>query len=305
MLNNITDIARYLTDEKAAGELIQRFRWPNGVACPLCGHDKIFEVKGPNPDRKQWKCSGCRKKFSVTSRSIFEASKIPLGKWVYAIWSMCSHKKGVSANQLHRELNINYRSAWFMCHRIREAMKQEPLAGMLGAGGQQVELDETFVGGKKRNNRHRNRTEKAGKKTAVMTMVERNDKAKTAVIPNVRRKTLHDMAKPVVDKSAVIMTDAHVSYEGLEEHFAAHKVVDHATTYVRGVVHTNFAESYHSLLKRGGIGTFHNVSDKHLGRYLYEFDNRWNARAGSDGQNAQSTIQSAAGRRLMYKNLIN
>jgi len=134
-ITGITDIARYLTDEAAAQEAFAQLRWPNGVTCPLCGNSdkKIYEVAytftakdGTETVRKQWKCGACRKKFSVTSRSIFEGAHIPVGKWIYAIFLMCSSKKGVSANQLHRELSISYKSAWFMCHRVREAMLQEP-----------------------------------------------------------------------------------------------------------------------------------------------------------------------------------
>ena len=308
-INGITDIARFLTDEAAAQDALAKLRWPNGVACPLCeGGKKVYEVaykaaNGKPSVRKQWKCGACRKKFSVTSRSIFEGAHIPVGKWIYAIFLMCSSKKGVSANQLSRELDISYKSAWFMCHRVREAMLQEPLAGMLGTGPDAiVELDETYVGGKKKNNRHANRTAAAGRKTAVMTLIDREGDVKTVKVPNVRKGTLQALARPIVDQSATIMTDAHLSYEGLAEHFAGHHVVDHSKTFVRGVImHTNFAESYHSLLKRGIIGAFHHVSDKHLPRYLAEFDRRWNTRKERDGARTVDVISTAIGKRLTYK----
>lgn len=316
-INGITDIARYLTDEEAAQDALAKVRWPNGVQCPLCeGGKKVYEVKYTHVDartgeikptvRKQWKCGACRKKFSVTSRSIFEGAHIPVGKWIYAIFLMCSSKKGVSANQLSRELNITYKSAWFMCHRVREAMLQEPLAGMLGAGPDSiVELDETFVGGKKKNNRHANRTAAAGRKTAVMTLIDREGDVKTVKIPNVRKQTLHELARPIVDKSATIVTDAHLSYEGIGEHFACHHTVDHSKTFVRGVImHTNFAESYHSLLKRGIIGVFHHVSDKHLSRYLAEFDRRWNSRKDCDGNRTVNVINATFGKRLTYRSTV-
>ena len=304
MLENIRDIARYLNDEKAAGEVIEKLRWPEGVVCPLCDHEEVYELQGPNPDRKQWKCARCRKKFSVTSRSIFEGSKIPLGKWIYAIWSMCGSKKGVSANQLKRELGITYKSARFMCHRIREAMAQEPMAEMLGGKGESpiVELDETYVGGKLRNNRHKKKGPNAGKKATVMTLIDREGDVKTVHVPNARKETLQRVAKPIVDQSANIVTDAHLSYTGLDKHFKSHHTVDHGETFVRGVIfHTNFAESYHSLLKRGVIGIFHQVSDKHLHRYLNEFDWRWNTRQSADTDRAKQTISSASGKRLMYR----
>jgi len=311
-INGITDIARFLTDEAAAQDALANLRWPNGVQCPLCeGGKKVYEVsytttaRGKETVRKQWKCGACRKKFSVTSRSIFEGAHIPVGKWIYAIFMMCSSKKGISANQLARELQISYKSAWFMCHRVREAMLQEPLAGMLGQGGGIVELDETYVGGKKKNNRHKARTDKAGKKTAVMTLIDREGDVRTVKVPNVRKGTLQSLAKPIVDKSANIVTDAHLSYEGLDEHFHSHHTVDHSQTYVRGIIfHTNFAESYHSLLKRGIIGTFHHVSDKHLPRYLAEFDRRWNTRNDRDGGRAVRVLETAIGKRLTYKTTV-
>lgn len=312
-INGITDIARFLTDEAAAQDALASLRWPNGVQCPLCeGGKRVYEVayaktaKGKETVRKQWKCGACRKKFSVTSRSIFEGSHIRVGQWIYAIFEMCSSKKGVSANQLSRSLGVSYKTAWFMCHRVREAMLQEPLAGMLGTGPDAiVELDETYVGGKKKNNRHRSRTAAAGRKTAVMTLIDREGEVKTVKVPNVRKGTLQALARPIVDQSANIVTDAHLSYEGLEEHFHSHHVVDHSKTFVRGIIfHTNFAESYHSLLKRGIIGAFHHVSDKHLPRYLAEFDRRWNTRKDRDGERAVNVIGTAFGKRLRYTTVI-
>lgn len=317
-INGITDIARFLTDEAAAQQALADLRWPNGdVSCPLCeGGKKVYEVAYVRKDketgavipsvRKQWKCGACRKKFSVTTGSIFEGAHIPVGKWIYAIFLMCSSKKGVSANQLSRELDISYKSAWFMCHRVREAMLQEPLASMLGTGPDAiVELDETYVGGKKKNNCHAKRTAAAGRKTAIMTLIDRDGDVKTVKVPNVRKGTLQQLAKPIVDRSANIVTDAHLSYEGLDQHFHSHHIVDHSQTYVRGIIfHTNFAESYHSLLKRGIIGAFHHVSDKHLPRYLAEFDRRWNTRKEPDGDRAVRVIETAIGKRLTYKDTV-
>ncbi|HEX8413148.1 MAG TPA: IS1595 family transposase [Sphingomicrobium sp.] len=311
-IDSAIDVARFLTDEAAAQDAFAQLRWPNGVTCPLCeGGKKVYEVsyaytpKGSETVsvRKQWKCGACRKKFSVTSRSIFEGAHISVGKWIYAIFQMCSSKKGVSANQLSRELDISYKSAWFMCHRVREAMLQEPLNGLLGSHGVDgiVELDETYVGGKKRNNRHADRTAAAGRKVAVMTLIDREGEVKTVKVPNVRKGTLQKLARPMVDPSATIMTDRHLSYQGIGEHFAAHWSVDHSATFVRGIVHTNFAESYHSLLKRGIVGAFHHVSEKHLPRYLAEFDRRWNTRKERDGSRAISVVEMAFGKRLTYK----
>lgn len=315
-INGITDIARFLTDEGAAQEALTKLRWPNGVVCPLCeGGKKVYEVSYTRKDkdgaevtsvRRQWKCGACRKKFSVTSRSIFEGAHIAVGKWIYAIFLMCSSKKGVSANQLSRELDITYKSAWFMCHRVREAMLQGPLNGLLGAKGEDgiVELDETFVGGKKKNNRHADRTPEAGRKVAVMTLLDREGEVKTVVVPNVRKGTLQKLARPIVDPTATIVTDAHLSYQGIGDHFAGHYTVDHSSTFVRGIVHTNFAESYHSLLKRGIVGAFHHVSEKHLPRYLAEFDRRWNTRKERDGTRTVNVIETAFGKRLRYAEIV-
>lgn len=309
---NLPAAARFLTDEGAAQQALADLRWPDGVACPLCdGGKKVYEVtydktaRGKETVRKQWKCGACRKKFSVTSRSIFEGSHIRVGQWIYAIFRMCSGKKGVSANELAREMEITVRSAWFMCHRVREAMLQEPLAGMLGlAGDGIVELDETYVGGKLKNNRHANRTAAAGRKTAVMTLIDREGEVKTVKVPNVRKSTLQKLARPMIAQDATIMTDSHLSYEGLGDHFAAHWTVDHSKTFVRGIVHTNFAESYHSLLKRGIVGSFHHVSEKHLSRYLAEFDRRWNSRKDRDGKRTVDVINTAFAKRLTFKEMV-
>jgi transposase-like protein len=181
-------------------------------------------------------------------------------------------------------------------------MLQEPLRGMLGGGKYAVvELDETFVGGKPKNNRHANRTPEAGRKIAVMTLLDRRGDVKTVPVPNVRKGTLQELAKPIVDPNTTIMTDQHASYYGLHEHFTAHFTVDHTREFVRGVIHTNFAESYHSLLKRGIVGAFHHVSAKHLSRYLAEFDRRWNTRKERDGARTVSVISTTFGKRLTYR----
>ena len=308
---NLAELSTVVADEAKAFEMIESIRWPEGPVCPNCdATDRIKKLEGVKDKRGRvrlglWKCYHCRSQFTVRKGTIFEESPIPLGKWILAIHLMCSSKKGISANQLKRELGISYQSAWFLTHRVRLAMTQEPLAGMLGRDGGVVEIDETFVGGKPKNNRHRSKTARAGKKVAVMTLIDREGHAVTTVVPNVRKSTLQEIAKPIVDKSATIITDAHLSYEGLGDHFHAHHAVDHSKHYVRAVIlHTNFAESYHSLLKRGLIGTFHHVSEKHLPRYLNEFEFRWNSRSVSDGDRTKSAIRGAEGKRLTYRPLL-
>ncbi len=251
---NLVQLSAIVSDEAKAFEYVESLRWPDGPICPHCGAmDRINRLKGVKDKKGRvrpglWKCYHCRSQFTVRKGSIFEDSPIPLGKWVLAIHLICSSKKGISANQLKRELGVSYQTAWFLTHRVRLAMTTDPLRTMLGANNGVVELDETYVGGKKKNNLHRKRTKAAGKKVAVMTLVDRKGDAKTFVVPNTKKKTLQAVAKPIVDKSATIMTDAHLSYEGLDKYFHAHHTVDHAKEYVRAVIfHTNFAESYHSL----------------------------------------------------------
>jgi transposase-like protein len=302
---NLAKLAAVAADETKAIKYIESLRWPSGPVCPHCD----------NPDNKAqydlsktrlglWKCGACRKQYTVRVGSIFEDSPIPLGKWVLAIHLMCSSKKGISSNQLKRELGVSYQTAWFLTHRIRLAMTIEPLSSLLGTNGGVVEIDETYVGGKEGNNLHRKKTAAAGKKTIVMTLIDREGDARTAVVPNARKKTLQAIAKPIVDKSATIMTDAHLSYEGLDDYFRAHHTVDHSKEFVRAVIlHTNFAESYHSLLKRGLIGAFHHVSEKHLPRYLREFEFRWNSRKITDGERTEKAIKATGGKRLTYRPL--
>jgi len=301
---NLAELSAVVSDEAKAFELIERMRWPNGPVCPHCGGvDRIYDLRKTRMGLR--KCGHCRKQFTVRVGSIFEDSPIPLGKWILAIHLMCSSKKGISSNQLKRELGISYQSAWFLTHRVRLAMTMDPLASLLGVDNGVVELDETFVGGKPKNNKHHNKTAKAGKKTIVMTLVDREGDAVGVVVPDTKKRTLEAIAKPLVDKSATIMTDANPSYRSLDAYFRAHHAVDHDKQFVRAVIiHTNFAESYHSLLKRGLIGAFHHVSAEHLHRYVNEFSWRWNTRKETDGERTERTIRATAGKRLTYKPLI-
>jgi len=241
----------------------------------------------------------------VTVGTIFEDSHIPLGKWLVAVHMMAASKKGVSAHQLHRMLGITYKTAWFMAHRIRYAMTQEPLAGMLLQGT--VEADETFVGGKPEN-MHREKRKPAPPKTPVLSLVERKGDVRSFKVPNVTGKTLRDALRKNVAKTAKVMTDGHGSYKGLDKEFAAHGVVDHqAGQYVDGDASTNTVEAYFSILKRGITGIYHHVSEYHLHRYLAEFDRRWNTRSArgvDDGQRAAIIVKAGEGKRLTYKPLV-
>ncbi len=300
---NAAKLAPLFANEDKAIEFVESLMWPDGPVCPHCGGmDKAYKIKA-NPEKKVrhglWKCGHCRQQFTVRIGSIFEGSKIPMKTWLLIISQMCSAKKGVSASQVQRMTGLSYKAAWFACHRIRLAMTQEPLLGKLGSGGGIVEVDETYVGGKARNNRHKDR--KPPKKVAVLTLIDREGQARTFKIPNTKKAILQTIVRPNVDRSAVIMTDENPSYEGLDDFFKAHHTVNHSETFVRAVIiHTNFAESYHSLLKRSIIGTHHHMSAKHLPRYLREREFHWNRRKATDGERTVDAIRGAKGKRLTY-----
>ncbi len=304
MIENLSQLAPYLADEDKARELFEKLRWPNGPYCPHCHEgEKIYKINSAKARKGLHKCGHCRKQFTATMNTILHGSHIPLSKWILAIFLMCSSKKGVSANQLKRQLGISYKSAWFMCHRVRYAMMQPPLAGKLGGDGGVVEIDETYIGGKARNNPHRGY--KRRKKSIVVTMIDRDGDARTFPVPNVRKTPITWLIGQNVHQDTHIVTDSHKAYIDLHEFFRSHQSVDHSHEYVRGLIHTNFAESYHSLLKRGIFGTFHHVSEKHLPRYLREFEFRWNTRKASDGERTIAAIQGTTGKRLSYKAPVN
>jgi transposase-like protein len=247
---NLTEIMERIGSEEKARGLIESLRWPNGPVCPHCGSSKFYRLSGKEESRKPGrkgllKCGACRKQFTVTRGTIFEDSHIPLNQWLISIYLICSSKKGISANQLHRMLGITYKSAWFMAHRIRFAMSQKPLSEKLGSI---VEADETYVGGKTKGKRGRG----AANKTKVFSLIQRDGEARSFKVDNVKGKTLKRIIKNNVVDTAYVMTDEFKSYLGLKKIVANHSTVKHGKKeYVRGIVHTNFAESYFSLGKGG------------------------------------------------------
>jgi hypothetical protein len=221
-------------------------------------------------------CNACRKQFTVTVGTIFERSHVPLNKWLYATFLLCASKKGISSHQLHRMLEVTYKTAWFMSMRIREAMREGNLPGPLGGQNKVVEADETYVGGKAKN-----RKGKVPPKATVLSLVERGGKVRSRHVADVTGATLRDAMVTQIDKASYIMTDEAPAYGKIGDEFTGHGTVNHsAEEYVRAYFwHTNTVEGYFSIFKRGVTGIYHHVSAQHLHRYLAEFDFRYNERS--------------------------
>jgi len=291
-------LAPHFQDADKAREYLEKLRWPNGPVCPHCGVEgQHYALKGAAHRPGLWKCKDCRKQFSVTVGTVFERSKIPLNKWLLAVHLMCASKKAISSHQIHRMLGVTYKSAWFMTHRIREAMKPGS-TGLMGSGGGVVEADETYWGN---NGKQRKGARGYAHKMKVVSLVERDGEKRSIVVPAVTGKTLRAVLEANVCKSVHLMTDEHAGYTKVGREFASHGVTRHsAGEYAVGKVHSNTAESSFSLLKRGLIGTFHHVGEQHLQRYVTEFDFRWNNRKTTDKERSDALLQSVAGRRLKY-----
>lgn len=302
----LTTIAKHFSDEHEAYKLVESIRWPNGPICPHCGavnHAYHLEPKGGERKtrtgkttyRSLWKCADCRQQFSVLVGTIFEDSHIPLSKWLLAIHLLCAGKNGVSALELSRTLSIAYRSAWFMAHRIRYAMARPPLVDKLQGI---VESDETYIGGRVK----RADGKPLANKTPVVTLVERNGEARSQVMKQVTGENIRAVLEEHIDTGAALMTDERSIYAGPGTMFTSHETVNHsADEYVRGNAHINTTEGYFSQLKRSLDGTYHHVSERHLERYLSEFDYRYNSRKVKDGERTVEAIRRTTGKRLRYQ----
>jgi transposase-like protein len=296
---NLTD--PIFQDADKAREHLEAIRWPDGPFCPHCGAmGDCGRLEGKSTRPGLFKCYACKGHFTVTVGTVFEKSKMPLNKWVLAAHLMAASKKGYSAHQLHRTLGVTYKTAWFMMHRLREAMKSAS-TGLLGSGGGVVEADETYWGN---NGKQRKGARGYQHKMKVVSLVERGGEKRSMVVSNVNAKTLRVVLEENVSKSARLMTDEASAYTKIGREFASHGVTVHSTgEYARGDVHSNTVESSFSLLKRGLVGTFHHVGEQHLQRYTTEFDFRWNHRvkAGfNDTQRATELLRGAGGKRLKY-----
>jgi transposase-like protein len=296
----------YFQDEQAAFDRLEAIIWANGIVCPHCGTigraGALNGVSGKTgkPALGRKKCYACRKQFTVRVGTVFESSHVPLHIWFQAAFLMASSKKGVSSNQLHRTLGVTLKTAWFMSHRLREAMRVLKI-DPIGGAGKFVEADETFVGGKARNRAYR----EPPPKEAVMALVERGGRVASFHVPNVTAATLKPIIAEALSTDSHFRTDESGVYWEIGEQFASHRTVVHsANEYVRGDAHTNTIEGYFSILKRGIYGVYQHVSEHHLKRYLAEFDFRYNERIAlgiDDAERTTRVLRGIVGKRLTYR----
>ena len=289
-------------DDDAAREHLEALRWPRGSVCPHCGGaDRQSKLEGTSHRAGLYFCGHCRSQYTVTVGTVFERSKVALHKWVLATHLICSSKKGISSHQLHRTLGVTYKTAWFMSHRIREAMNIPP-EGQLGGGNEPVEVDETFWGN---NGKQAPGARSYHHKMKVVSLVERNGEKRSYHVANISPNTLRPILNAQIAAKARLMTDDAGVYQKIGKDFASHDVVNHsAKEYSRGDVTTNTVESSFAILKRGLYGTFHHVSEQHLQRYVTEFDFRWNTRAKlgfSDVDRAEVALKNIGDKRLTYR----
>jgi transposase-like protein len=303
---SLISLAQDYADDDKARELLEHLRWPDGAVCPHCQNDgkaKPVSKLTPKAGSKSavrmgvYFCGACRKQFTVTVKTVFEGSHIPIGKWLMAWFIICSSKKSVSARQLHRMLKITYKSAWFMAHRIRYAMGDDPNSLLNGV----VEVDETFVGGKGEARF------KLSQKTPVVALIEQGGNMKARVVANVSQKNLGQVLGECINPEATLCTDEHYGYKRDGKKFAAHHTVVHSKKeYTRHTLDgiaasVNHCESFFALLKRGVHGAWHSVSREHLQKYTNEFSFRWNTRKLSDGARFAVGLPQIEGKRLLYR----
>jgi transposase-like protein len=297
--------APQLGNEEAAIAYVESRLWPDGPVCPHCGTiGEATKLNGKSTRPGLWKCRACRKPFTVRMGTIFESSHVPMHIWLQAIYMMCSSKKGIATRQLHRTFGGSLKTAWFLGHRIREAMTVLNIGddmGPLGGANQVVEADETFVGGKARN-----RKGKIPPKTPVLSLVERDGRVRSFRVPDVTAQTLKPIIVSHINRATYLMTDDAPVYWAIGREFSGHGTVNHsAEEYVRAAFwHTNTVENFFSIFKRGIYGCYFHVSETHLHRYAAEFDFRHNNRIAlgiDDVARADRALVGAKGKRLTYR----
>jgi len=304
---NLTD--PIFTDKDAAREYLELQRWADGVFCPHCGGtEKCKKLEGKSHRPGLYQCGDCRQQFTVTVGTVFERSKVPLNKWLLAAFMMAQSKKGMSAHQLHRSIGVTYKTAWFMFHRIREAMRGDAHMDF-GSGGGSVEVDETYIG--KEPGVTKTKTARGGHhKMKMMTLVDRETRqARSVVIDDLKRDTMQKVIEENMAREATMVTDELRQYRQMANSVAAaHETVEHSKgEYVRRdtpEIHTNTVEGFYSIFKRGMKGVYQHCGKQHLHRYAAEFDFRYNHRAAleiNDTMRANAILRGAEGRRLTYR----
>jgi transposase-like protein len=298
------------TNEDAARAHLEALRWPRGPICPQCGGvERNSRLNGKSHRPGLLFCGDCRRQFTVTVGTVFERSKVPLHKWVLATHLMCSSKKGISSHQLHRTLGVTYKTAWFMAHRIREAMGETPDGQLGGPNGNTVEVDETYWGNKKRKQgafKHIG-TRGAGPhhQMKIVSLVERGGKVRSFHFRHVLGSNVRAILGQHIAADSIVHTDESALYKPINRMFTQHETVNHSRKeYSRGNVTTNAVENFFSILKRGLVGTFHHVGEQHLFRYMKEFDFRYNTRTALGVNDAERTDHALIGisnKRLTYR----